>query len=207
MLTLFKPWRTGTTLKTKGASWDEAFTAHVFTSRQEQIMKNFNIRYECLDQRDDFLSELKKGATALNDDLDADEMEQTAVLDDVLVDDMGPNDIDIDDQQSQRYKQLLKNMSITKHIMTRLGWTACEPNTSALASHESVSGIRIGCELKKWLHQRDEIFLRAGCKVSDLKLVNLVLFHWAVNCHFKVSKLSTQITWKKNVSARIGKVK
>ena len=43
MLTLFKPWRTGTTLKTKDASWDEAFTAHMFSKQQDQIMKNFNI--------------------------------------------------------------------------------------------------------------------------------------------------------------------
>ena len=43
MLTLFKPWRTGTTLKMKDASWDEAFTGHTFSQRQEQIMKNFNI--------------------------------------------------------------------------------------------------------------------------------------------------------------------
>ena len=31
MLTLFKPWRTGTTLKTKDVSWDEAFIAHTFS--------------------------------------------------------------------------------------------------------------------------------------------------------------------------------
>ena len=163
MLTLFKPWRTGTNLKTKDTSWDEAFTAHTFTSQEKQIMKNFNIRYECLDQRDDFFSELKKGATApgmINDDLAqaADEMNQTAVLDHEVLpadDGMTPDDIEIDDQQSQRYKQQLKNMSITKHIMNRLGWTTCEPNTfdsgalTSLTSHEPVSGIRIGSEWKE----------------------------------------------------------
>ena len=160
MLTLFKPWRTGTDLKTKDASWDEAFTAHTFSSQEERIMRNFNIRYECLDQRDDFFSELKKGATAapgmIDDDPQAaDEMNQTAVLDEALPadDGMAPDDIDIDDQQSQRYKQQLKNMSITKYIMNRLGWTACEPNSTfnsgALTSHEPVSGIRMGSEWKE----------------------------------------------------------
>ena len=160
MLTLFKPWRTGTTLKTKDASWDEAFTAHMFTERQEQIMKIFNIRYECLDQRDDFLSELKKGATAVSGLINDDEMNEPALLDEILVDDTSPNDIiDIDDQQSQRYKQQLKTMSITEYIMTRLGWTACEPNTqdsgafpSGSPSHysyEPVSGIRVGSEWKE----------------------------------------------------------
>jgi hypothetical protein len=160
MLTLFKPWRTGTDLKTKDASWDEAFTAHTFSSQEERIMRNFNIRYECLDQRDDFFSELKKGATAApgmigDDPQAADEMNQTAVLDEALPadDGMAPGDIDIDDQQSQRYKQQLKNMSITKYIMNRLGWTACEPNrtfnSGALTSHEPVSGIRMGSEWKE----------------------------------------------------------
>ena len=92
MLTLFKPWRTGTTLKTKDASWDDAFIAHTFSNRHEQIMKNFNIRYECLDQRDDFLSELKKGGTPgpglINNDLEADEMNQMGVLDEGSVDDV-----------------------------------------------------------------------------------------------------------------------
>ena len=154
MLTLFKPWRTGTTLKKKEDSWDEAFTAHVFTSRQEQIMNNSNIRYECLDQLDDFFSELRKGVKGaipgvLDGELIAnlDEMNQTAVLDEILVDDMAPDNIDIDDQQSQRYQHQLKSMSITKHIMTRLGWTDCDPNTfqdsGVLTSYEPVSGICI----------------------------------------------------------------
>ena len=85
-------------------------------------------------------------------DLDANQ----AVLDEVLVDDiMAPDDIDFDDQQSQRYKQQLKNISIIKSIMTRLGWTTCasEPNTlqdsGALISHEPVSGIHIGSGWKE----------------------------------------------------------
>ena len=85
----------------------------------------------------------------LDDELIAnlDEMNQTAVLDEILVDDMAPNNIDIDDQQSQRYQHQLKSMSITKHIMTRLGWTDCDPNTfqdsGVLTSYEPVSGICI----------------------------------------------------------------
>jgi hypothetical protein len=35
MLTLFKIWQTGFTLKAKNVSWDEAFVAHTFTDRQE----------------------------------------------------------------------------------------------------------------------------------------------------------------------------
>ncbi|KAH9829021.1 uncharacterized protein C8Q71DRAFT_718804 [Rhodofomes roseus] len=39
MLMLFKPWRTGTDLKQSGQSWDDAFAAHQFTSRQMDLMR------------------------------------------------------------------------------------------------------------------------------------------------------------------------
>ena len=60
MLTLFKPWRTGIMLKNKGQTWDQAFLAYRFNERDKEIMKNFNLQYECLDARDDFHSALKK---------------------------------------------------------------------------------------------------------------------------------------------------
>ena len=62
MLTLFKPWRSGRQLKSEKQTWDDAFNAHIFSQREEQIMKNFNIKYECLDARDDYRAQLKKGA-------------------------------------------------------------------------------------------------------------------------------------------------
>ena len=58
MLTLFKPWRSGKCLKKEDQSFDEAFN---FTIQQNQYMKNFNLRYECNDARDDFSAQLKKG--------------------------------------------------------------------------------------------------------------------------------------------------
>jgi len=44
-------------------SWDEAFTTLEFSASQKQLMCNFNIRYECNDARDDYSTQLKKGAT------------------------------------------------------------------------------------------------------------------------------------------------
>ena len=64
MLTLFKPWRSGKDLKDEVQSWDEAFTNHEFSEREFQIMNNFNLRYECLDARDDFSAQLRQGAVA-----------------------------------------------------------------------------------------------------------------------------------------------
>ena len=60
MLTLFKPWRSGKMLKEEGQTWDQAFLAYRFNNRDKEIMNNFNLRYECLDARDDFHSALKK---------------------------------------------------------------------------------------------------------------------------------------------------
>src|ERR1700678_3121888 len=55
MLTIFKPWRSGLDLKrSQTVSWDEEFISHNFSDSELTIMKNLNIRYECLDARDDY---------------------------------------------------------------------------------------------------------------------------------------------------------
>ncbi|KZW03467.1 hypothetical protein EXIGLDRAFT_600391, partial [Exidia glandulosa HHB12029] len=54
MLTFFKPWRSGLCLKLPNQSWESAFESHTFAQRQIDIMDNFNLRYECLDARDDY---------------------------------------------------------------------------------------------------------------------------------------------------------
>ena len=93
------------------------------------------------------------GPGLINGDLDANNENQTDVLDENFVPETPSNEIDVDDQQSKRYKQQLKTMSITKHIMTRLGWTACKPNafqdSGVSINHEPVSGICIGSEWKE----------------------------------------------------------
>ncbi|KAF9458815.1 hypothetical protein BDZ94DRAFT_1330866, partial [Collybia nuda] len=61
MLTLFKPWKTGFDLRHSGLSWDESFQKFEFSKRSLKIMSNLNIRYECLDARDDFHAQMKKG--------------------------------------------------------------------------------------------------------------------------------------------------
>jgi hypothetical protein len=60
MLTLFKPWRSGQDLKTGTQTWDESFLSHQFTAHQNQLMLNFNLRYECNDARDDYSAKIKK---------------------------------------------------------------------------------------------------------------------------------------------------
>jgi hypothetical protein len=64
MLASFKPWRSGTDLRTEQQNWDNAFSDYKFSQRQSEIMKYFNVRYECLDARDDFAAQMKKGEHA-----------------------------------------------------------------------------------------------------------------------------------------------
>ncbi|KAJ7122510.1 hypothetical protein C8R43DRAFT_847118, partial [Mycena crocata] len=60
MMTLFKAWRTPADLKDSLSSWDETFIEHEFTPREEELIGNFNIRYECNDARDDHYAIMKK---------------------------------------------------------------------------------------------------------------------------------------------------
>jgi hypothetical protein len=60
MLTLFFPWREALCIKGPSETWESAFNAFKFTTRQKQLICNFNLRYECLDSRDDFHAQLKK---------------------------------------------------------------------------------------------------------------------------------------------------
>ncbi|KAJ7077794.1 hypothetical protein C8R44DRAFT_554144, partial [Mycena epipterygia] len=60
ILTLFKPWRSPLDLKDYQSTWDQAFKEHEFTDRQQELIKNFDIRYECNDARDDHFAQMKK---------------------------------------------------------------------------------------------------------------------------------------------------
>ncbi|KAG5222597.1 hypothetical protein IMY05_C2487001100 [Salix suchowensis] len=42
-------------------SWEESFRGNAFADRYIKVMKNFNLRYECLDSRDDFRSQMRAG--------------------------------------------------------------------------------------------------------------------------------------------------
>jgi len=65
MLVLFKPWRQGTDLKATDQLWDEEFQEHSFSEEQVRYMRNFNVRYECLDARDDYRAQMKKSGNAI----------------------------------------------------------------------------------------------------------------------------------------------
>ena len=60
MLTIFKPWRSSSDLKETHKTWSDAFKSYKFEIVDRKIMNNFNLRYECLDERDDYHAILKR---------------------------------------------------------------------------------------------------------------------------------------------------
>jgi hypothetical protein len=117
-------------LKQSDESWDDAFASNTFSPRQEEIMNNFNLRYECLDSRDDFHAQLKKGNVeipgysgyygeaddCLNKHFSAD-LEETA-LEGVML-----TEIDIDVSTTGKRELRRRQESATMHnVMLNTGW-------------------------------------------------------------------------------------
>ncbi|KIJ22997.1 hypothetical protein M422DRAFT_86308, partial [Sphaerobolus stellatus SS14] len=61
MLVLFKPWRNAANLKAAQHSWEDAYTSHTFSKKDNKTKNHFQIRYECNDARDDFNASRKQG--------------------------------------------------------------------------------------------------------------------------------------------------
>ena len=129
MLALFKPWRSGLDLRLRSETWDEAFLSHNFSSRQLEVMKNMNIRYECLDARDDFHAQMKKGTTSMPSWAEAgseifDDLDQIAIND-------GINALTTLDEHSispitgKSERMCTELMTDVRRMLVSLGWTDC----------------------------------------------------------------------------------
>ena len=124
MLALFKPWRQGTDLKGVDKLWDEEFSNHSFSEEQRRYMRNFNLRYECLDARDDYRAQMRKMGEDIVGSWDKDDGKEVdddfegippenVELDDVPTDplDYGPN-----------HKRRMKEMEAVGRMLTSMGW-------------------------------------------------------------------------------------
>ena len=134
MLTLFKPWRRGTDLKNSEDLWDSAFHEHTFTPEQERYMRNFNVRYECLDARDDYRAQMMKGLDAnlnsivgswVNESITemVDEHHGTGV-EEIQLDDLPLDPLGFGPHQKKRATE----MNAIGRMMTDLGWTEPLPH-------------------------------------------------------------------------------
>ena len=136
MLALFKPWRNGKDLKVEGQSWDEAFESHTFTSRQCQLMDNFNIRYECNDARDDFSAQMKQAMPASELSMQYPTLEDFSVLEYRQGDDFG----DDEGEENINYgvncytvlgphgKVIQAQMNATENCLRNAGWLDESPD-------------------------------------------------------------------------------
>ena len=126
MLTLFKPWRIGHCSKTPFQSWDDAFNAHKFTVQQLSLMKNFNIKYECLDAKDDYRAQMNKKT---GDPIHIDSwmsIDDNEIPDNFNIsNDVAPDGetIDLNFTESKRYKKRIEQAAMVRNILTNLGWT------------------------------------------------------------------------------------
>jgi hypothetical protein len=131
MLVLFKPWRSGLQLKEQSLSWDEAFLSHKFTERQQQLVSNFNIKYECLDARDDYSAKMRKNCEDIFNDFPEnlghnvdvfDHIDAENVTSDIHDNDPG-GDIDIS-LLGVTERRRRKDMQDIRLVMERTGWTS-----------------------------------------------------------------------------------
>ncbi len=139
MLTLFKPWRSGKDLKNIDYSWDETFNLYEFTDQQKQYMKNFNVRYECNDARDDYSAQLKKennesgifpqwmNSDIIND-LDNDDNFAGADFGDNEPDDENDYGINKYSTLGKLGKLRHQEMEETRLALTEAGWLDNSPN-------------------------------------------------------------------------------
>jgi hypothetical protein len=147
MLTLFKPWRDGKDLKGKDDSWDKSFVAHKFTRQQMEIMKYFDVRYECLDARDDYSAKRAKGDNGISyqwatPDL-LDELDQLHESELSMAGaDFGASseyDDDISGIIGKKGKHRLNEMLTAERTMKTAGWLdACEDGLPDVGSLDFV---------------------------------------------------------------------
>jgi hypothetical protein len=120
MLTFFKPWRTGLDLKNEDTSWDAEYNMFDFTDRQEELMRNFNVRYECYDARDDFSASRERDPDDDNDDSSNDSGDDVDCdfegneHDDLEINELGPEG---------KAHQLMRSLGIeTVNVLRKAGW-------------------------------------------------------------------------------------
>jgi hypothetical protein len=155
MLTLFKPWRSGKDLKSADSTWDDTFHSHDFTSRQQELMRNFNLCYECVDARDDYSAKLKKDeeesglfpSWASSDILK--DLEQSTFVE---YDDDNP-DISTEEsmyvEPSLKHIKKLEEMNQMEDVVQNAGWLDDCPQA---ISHIDSKGINIQANMSgsKW---------------------------------------------------------
>ena len=128
MLTLFKPWRHGEDLKSVNQTWTEAFALCKFKFEDKKIMNNFNLRYECLDERDDYHAILKRQSSINQKNISSNQFDYDNDCDfginSNIVEDYGDPNI-LGPTAIRKAQQMIE----TEIMMSEAGWLAKIENT------------------------------------------------------------------------------
>ncbi|KAG5220667.1 ATP-dependent DNA helicase [Salix suchowensis] len=146
MLAFFVPWRSGKELKAADKTWDEAFLDQEFSIAHTKLMNNFNLRYECLDAKDDFRTEMKTGTSGdlslpFSDDIYVSKKCEDD-LDNVL---LQTGDVDLQIETEKMCAAALnRNKAIEgmKHLMQNTNWANPLPvlNTADTNTDDATQG-------------------------------------------------------------------
>jgi hypothetical protein len=133
---------------------------HNFNTDQLSLIKNANIRYECLDAKDDYHAQMQKNAGVLpvweENNHDWDDIEAGSPSDTVFPINNDNESVPLDLLQlgwaELRWQQ---DIMMMRNIMTNLGWTReCHGTTP----HPDVASTPIDCVLSSsaWKHEVDK---------------------------------------------------
>lgn len=130
MLTLFKPWCSSLDLKQdEFLTWHEVFDGFGFALRHKELMNNFQIKYECLDSRDDFHNKMKDGdilfdpGTMIEDSEKVNDHEIEQALFAVSENTFGDIDAAMEAGRGHQLKQRLDDMKKTACFLDEMHWS------------------------------------------------------------------------------------
>ncbi|CAG8587014.1 13678_t:CDS:1, partial [Acaulospora colombiana] len=131
MVLLFTSWREGSELKLPHESWHDRFERQDFDDRSQQLMKNFKVLHECLDERDSYSAQNRKmKASFLPTGLFSEEAQ--TMLDNATYEDGAFKFADIDDEENvdlslfctegRFFRQQCADADNAKHVLLSSGW-------------------------------------------------------------------------------------
>ena len=153
-------------------NWDEAFQAHHFSERETRYMRNFNVRYECLDAQDDYHAQMKKSEPTITGSWNVEDEDNVEVDNHDLVQGIEPENVELDDTpfgpflQGPKHKKQMKETESVRQMMCSMGWA--DPLDTMMVQHHPESFIpeknlegvaweqTIDKLKKKILHQKNE---------------------------------------------------
>ena len=157
MVVLFKPWRQGSDLKAADRLWDEEFREHSFSEEENHYMRNFNVRYECLDVRDNYRAQLKKAGDAIIGSWDGGNGKE--VHDDDFQG-VNPDNIEFEDapidplDSGPNHKRRMREMGTVVQMMTSIGWAdpifpIVEQLPTSFTPKKTITGVAWEQEIEK----------------------------------------------------------